>query len=182
MKLSYHTAWYWLTMGLALYAMLLLLGGAARPRYVARQDILPGTPQRGALQATDGTTPVGSPLGAYPLTITQGYGVGTHAPAATWGGVDLAAPEGTPLYATVSGTARTSVTWPCGNGVEITNGRYRTLYCHMRGFAVADGATVAAGDPVGAVGQSGQATGPHVHYETWQNGANTDPMTFLEDR
>jgi murein DD-endopeptidase MepM/ murein hydrolase activator NlpD len=91
-------------------------------------------------------------------------------------GVDLGATLGQPVYATISGVAHTSQTWPCGNGVSVTSGATMILMCHLSGFAVDDGAAVSAGDQVGAAGSSGQSTGPHVHFERRESGSNVDPL------
>lgn len=140
--------------------------------------------------------PTGLPVGTSHIehgavVITQGYGVGTHAPADTWGGLDFAVDSngdgegdrsGTleaPLLATVSGTVRLSQTHPCGNGIEILNERYRVLYCHLADFAVEDGAQVQPGRVIGYVGESGKAFGAHLHYEIWENGKNVDPTGYL---
>jgi hypothetical protein len=94
-------------------------------------------------------------------------------------GIDLGATLGQPVYATMGGTAALSTTWPCGNGVMVTQGDTQTLMCHLSGFAVSDGATVQAGDVVGYAGESGQAFGVHVHYEIRIGGANVDPSEVL---
>lgn len=135
--------------------------------------------------------PWGNPADSTRLVLTQGYGVGTHAPAATWGGVDLAIdgdgdgqadPQGSmgaPLYATMSGVieARPN-TVPAGNHIWIKNDRYKVGYAHMKAFAVQDGQTVKRGDLIGYMGASGQVSGPHVHYHIWQDGVNVDPLGF----
>ena len=59
-----------------------------------------------------------------------------------------------------------------GDGVE-------TRYAHMSGFAVSEGDWVAAGDTVGYVGQSGDATGPHVHFEIRKSGRTVNPRDYL---
>ncbi|MFP4182907.1 MAG: M23 family metallopeptidase, partial [Thiohalospira sp.] len=67
-----------------------------------------------------------------------------------------------------------------GNTIVIRHaGRYTTLYAHMSGFArgVHGGTEVEQGQTIGYVGQSGLATGPHLHYEFRVNGAHRDPVT-----
>lgn len=129
-----------------------------------------------------GGGPWGSPLGEANVTLTQGYGVGTHAPAATWGGVDLVLATGqtlgAPVYATIDGEARPSETWPCGVGVELVGAGWRLLHCHLS--AVGASGPVRRGDVIGYVGASGQATGPHLHYEMWRDGQNVDPCGYLD--
>jgi murein DD-endopeptidase MepM/ murein hydrolase activator NlpD len=102
----------------------------------------------------------------------RGYGPGHP-------GIDLGANLGQPVSATMGGTAALSTTWPCGNGVMVTQGDTQTLMCHLSGFAVADGAAVQAGDVVGYAGESGQAFGVHVHYEIRIGGVNVDPSEVL---
>ena len=83
---------------------------------------------------------------------------------------DIVAPEGTPLYALSDGTVLYAWSWDerCGTGftMQTTEGQTWT-YCHLSYLepAVTQGATLAAGDPVGLVGQSGHATGPHLHLQ-----------------
>jgi murein DD-endopeptidase MepM/ murein hydrolase activator NlpD len=90
-------------------------------------------------------------------------------------GVDLGATMGQAVYATMDGVVTTSNTWPCGNGVSVTNGNTMTLACHLSAFSVADGTRVRAGDQIGAAGSSGLSTGVHVHYEIRVDGQNIDP-------
>ncbi|MEK7136412.1 MAG: M23 family metallopeptidase, partial [Patescibacteria group bacterium] len=80
------------------------------------------------------------------------------------------APIGTPLYASAAGTviiARTGG-WNGGYGnyvvIKHDNGT-QTLYGHMNTVTVAPGQTIGQGDPVGTVGNSGNSTGPHIHFE-----------------
>lgn len=135
--------------------------------------------------------PWGNPLGTAGTVLTQGYGVGTHAPAATWGGIDLAAdpdgdgrsnPEasmGTPLYATMRGViALHPNSNPAGNHLWIKNERYKVGYAHLLEYAVDDGQSVEVGDLIGYMGATGQATGPHLHYHIWEDGANVNPLNY----
>lgn len=67
----------------------------------------------------------------------------------------------------------------CGNGVVIDHGRgWQTQYCHLKqgSLLVRNGDTVAAGDQLGLVGQSGKADFPHVHLSVRHNGAKIDPF------
>ncbi len=96
-------------------------------------------------------------------------------------GVDYAAPAGTPIRATSDG----KVTYKgrrggYGKTVILQHGkRYSTLYAHMSryGRAVRTGKTVKQGQIIGYVGQSGSATGPHLHYEFRINGVHHNPLT-----
>jgi len=135
--------------------------------------------------------PSGNPLRSGRTVVTQGYGVGSHAPAAVWGGIDLALdgdgdgtadPQGTmraPIYATHDGIARVRPdTWPGGNYLAIENERYKTAYAHLDAYAVVDGQPVVRGQLIGYVGSTGQSSGPHLHYEVWENGVNRNPLDY----
>lgn len=135
--------------------------------------------------------PQGNPLHSSQIVLTQGYGVGSHAPAAVWGGVDLAIdgdgdrnadPQATldaPIYATHSGVARVRPdTWPAGNYLSISNDHYKTAFAHLARYAVEDGQQVEAGQVVGYIGVTGQSSGPHLHYEVWKDGVNVNPLDY----
>ena len=89
-------------------------------------------------------------------------------------GTDFAAPSGTPIMASGSGTV-TRARW-CGGGgncVKIKhNSTYETIYAHMKAFAkgVKEGKKVKQGQIIGYVGSTGMSTGPHLHYEVLVNG------------
>ena len=89
-------------------------------------------------------------------------------------GTDFAAPSGTPIMASGSGTI-TRARW-CGGGgncVKIKhNSTYETIYAHMKAFAkgIKEGIKVKQGQIIGFVGSTGLSTGPHLHYEVLVNG------------
>ncbi len=89
-------------------------------------------------------------------------------------GTDFAAPSGTPIMASGSGTV-TRARW-CGGGgncVKIKhNSTYETIYAHMKAFAkgIKEGRKVRQGQIIGYVGSTGMSTGPHLHYEVIVNG------------
>ena len=89
-------------------------------------------------------------------------------------GTDFAAPSGTPIMASGSGTV-TRARW-CGGGgncVKIKhNSTYETIYAHMKAFAkgIREGKKVKQGQIIGYVGSTGMSTGPHLHYEVIVNG------------
>ncbi len=95
-------------------------------------------------------------------------------------GVDWAAPIGTPIFAAGSGVI-VKAGWDSGYGrrieIQHANG-YLTTYNHMSGFArgAIEGAKVRQGQVIGYLGQTGLATGPHLHYEVLVNGHFVDPM------
>lgn len=96
-------------------------------------------------------------------------------------GVDYAAPSGTPVKAAGDGTITFAGSQTgYGNVVIIDHGRgYQTLYAHLKGFAdsARNGAIVKQGATIAYVGQTGWATGPHLHYEFRVNGIHKDPVT-----
>lgn len=95
-------------------------------------------------------------------------------------GVDWAAPIGTPIIAAGNGTVE-KVGWAGGYGKQIiirhANG-YETSYNHQSAFAkgIEPGVHVRQGQTIGFLGQTGLATGPHLHYELIVNGTKVDPM------
>jgi murein DD-endopeptidase MepM/ murein hydrolase activator NlpD len=97
-------------------------------------------------------------------------------------GLDFAAPQGTPIYATANGTV--TVGGNTGNGygnhVVINHGYgYETLYGHMVRVKVHAGQKVKRGEIIGWVGSTGKSTGPHCHYEVHKNGQHVDPVYFF---
>ena len=96
-------------------------------------------------------------------------------------GVDIAAPGGAPITAASAGRVVFSG-WAAGYGnlVEIDHGGgWVTRYGHNASNLVAAGETVAAGQQIAAVGQSGRATGAHLHFEVRRDGQAVRPSAFL---
>jgi len=93
-------------------------------------------------------------------------------------GTDFAAPRGTPIRATASGTVtKASYTRSNGNYIKIKhNGTYSTQYLHMDKRGVKVGQFVKQGDYIGTVGMTGNTSGPHVCYRFWKNGKQVDPL------
>ena len=96
-------------------------------------------------------------------------------------GVDYAAPSGTEIKSTADGKISFLGTkGGYGNTIEIEHGgKYSTLYAHLSKFSkrLKIGALVKQGEVIGEVGQSGLATGPHLHYEFRINGLHINPLT-----
>ena len=120
------------------------------------------------------------------LILTSRYGYrGTHPvtgkPNDFHNGVDLAMPEGSPVYATRSGTvtmARLSDSW--GNQVVINHGDgFSSMYAHMVRYTVSVGEYVQQGEVIGYVGMTGWATGPHLHFTIYYNGSTVNPMNYI---
>ena len=110
--------------------------------------------------------------------VTSEYGT-------RWGrlhaGIDIGAPTGTPIWAAKSGTVifagRQS---GYGNAVIIDHGGgMTTLYGHMSRIGTRDGASVGQGSTIGAVGNTGRSTGPHLHFETRYGGSPRNPRGCL---
>jgi murein DD-endopeptidase MepM/ murein hydrolase activator NlpD len=96
-------------------------------------------------------------------------------------GVDYAAPTGTPVRATADAkVAFVGTQNGYGNVIELQHrGAFSTLYAHLSRIApqVKNGGRVMQGDVIGYVGQTGWATGPHLHYEFRVSGEQRNPLT-----
>jgi murein DD-endopeptidase MepM/ murein hydrolase activator NlpD len=115
--------------------------------------------------------------------VSSGFGARFHPIFKNWRahtGVDFAAPRGTRVLATADGhVVAAGPRGGYGNAVEIRHGSgITTLYAHLSGFAsgVRAGARVQQGQPIGFVGATGYATGPHLHYEFKLGGIHQDPL------
>jgi hypothetical protein len=97
-------------------------------------------------------------------------------------GLDLAAPEGTPVLAARAGTVTVVATGHAvnGNWVKIKHdGSYETAYLHLSRIDVRKGQQVSAGQVIGAVGKTGRATGPHLHFIAYKAGNPVDPKPLI---
>jgi murein DD-endopeptidase MepM/ murein hydrolase activator NlpD len=98
-------------------------------------------------------------------------------------GIDLAAPVGTPVYATADGTVERA-DWFSSYGlyVAIEHGSdLETRYAHMSRLAVAAGERVHKGEIIGYVGTTGRSTGPHLHYEVRVAGEAVNPIPYMAE-
>lgn len=97
-------------------------------------------------------------------------------------GEDIAAPPGTPVLAMNDGVARLTVDhFFSGKGVFIDHGLgFYSMYFHLSEVLVQDGEKVKRGQPIGKVGASGRATGPHLHWGVRINGARVNPYALLK--
>lgn len=96
-------------------------------------------------------------------------------------GMDFAAPAGTPIYAAASGTV-TSASYSdnAGNMIVINHGNgLQTYYMHCNSMYVRAGQTVSKGQNIGAVGSTGNSSGPHLHFQVMQNGTPVNPRNYL---
>ena len=115
--------------------------------------------------------------------VSSGFGGRFHPIFRNWRahtGVDFAAPAGTRVIAAADGAiVAAGGRGGYGNAVEVRHGgSITTLYAHLSGFAkgMHAGARVRQGDPIGYVGATGYATGPHLHYEFKIGGLHQDPL------
>lgn len=100
-------------------------------------------------------------------------------------GIDIAAPRGTEVYASASGVVelarrRYRTNEGFGRVVIINHGDgVKTLYGHLSKIFVRPGQKVSRWEVIGLSGDTGRATGPHLHYEIWVNGRPKDPEEFI---
>ncbi|MBX9243844.1 peptidoglycan DD-metalloendopeptidase family protein [Actinotalea ferrariae] len=142
----------------------------------------------GPAPSATGSRPFANPTAFNPWVRTSKYGMRFH-PVLQYtrlhAGMDLRAYCGTPLYAAASGT----VEWArarsgFGNQVMINHGYWNgaslmTSYNHMTSFAVSGGQSVQQGQLIGYAGNTGLSGACHLHFETYVNGATTDPEPML---
>lgn len=113
----------------------------------------------------------------------SGYGQRTHPIFGTrrmHTGVDISGPTGQPIIAAAPGKV-VSAGWRGGYGMAVVidhGGGLATLYAHQSRLDVSDDQVVEAGQRIGAIGSTGQSTGPHLHFEVREDGAPRDPMAW----
>lgn len=117
--------------------------------------------------------------------VTSEYGYRIHPIYYTesfHSGRDIAAAEGSNIYAVSDGVViEAGQANSAGNYIKIDHGDgYYTLYCHCSALYVTEGINVRKGDVIAAVGQTGLATGPHLHFELHKDGQVTDPEIILK--
>lgn len=106
--------------------------------------------------------------------ITQYYHWRHHA-------IDVGSKSGLPIYASMAGVV-TKAGWSTGYGYNVVvshGGGKKTLYAHMSKIYVKKGQEVNQGLPIGAIGNTGWSTGPHLHFEIIINGRKVNPLSYL---
>ena len=118
------------------------------------------------------------------VCVTSSYGYRVHPITGNYtmhNGVDLAAYQGTAIYATKSGYVTTATyNYAYGNYVTINHmDGFSSLYGHMTYFVVSEGDFVSQGQVIGYVGSTGYSTGPHLHFTVYYNGDTVNPMNYI---
>ena len=125
------------------------------------------------------------PLGEYEITSSFGKRTDPFTNESKHHfGVDLRAPEGTPVVATADGTVIKVEDQPKGYGKFVViehDDNYQTRYAQLSEFRVTLGTQVKKGSVIGLVGSSGRSTAPHLHYEVIHDGKRIDPIKTIED-
>ncbi len=135
------------------------------------------------VSSSGGTYTAGSGTLGYPTssrTITAGYP--NYSSGAYHGGVDFQCSVGTAVHAAADGVVVTakSLTYSYGKYIVISHaGGLSTLYAHNSQLLVSVGDSVTKGQTIALSGQSGNATGPHCHFEVWLNGTRVNPLSYL---
>jgi murein DD-endopeptidase MepM/ murein hydrolase activator NlpD len=121
---------------------------------------------------------VGTGTFVYPVTgrnFSQYYWYGHRA-------IDIALAEGNAVYASDTGTVTYAGwnVWGYGNLIVINHGNgHETFYAHLSGINVVPGQIVYQGNVIGYTGDSGNSSGPHIHFEIRLNGNQDDPCWYL---
>jgi len=157
--------------------------GRLASRDVLAKDVLSQPKEQVEVVGTNAGVASGSWIWPSPdYDITSGYG-----PRYLGGsydfhpGIDIGCPVGTPVYATNNGVVQ-DAGWNSGGygiWVVISNGGgIQSIFGHLSRVAVHPGQTVAKGDVIGYSGDTGFATGPHLHYEIRKNGQHINPLPY----
>jgi murein DD-endopeptidase MepM/ murein hydrolase activator NlpD len=121
----------------------------------------------------------GRPLAS--MALTSRFGMRSHpilGGVRMHSGVDLAAPAGSPVYATATGVV-SFANWSGGYGLLVVvdhGGQLQTRFGHLSRLMVSPGQTVVQGQVLGLVGSTGRSTGPHLHYEVRRGGLAVNPL------
>ncbi|GAB3508089.1 M23 family metallopeptidase [Amycolatopsis cihanbeyliensis] len=123
-----------------------------------------------------------------PKTVVPAQGRFSSGFGARWGGshygIDIANSIGTPIVAAADGTvieAGPASGFGLWVRVQLSDGTIH-VYGHMNSYSVSVGQQVKAGEKIAEIGNRGQSTGPHLHFEVWQSGKKVDPRAWLANR
>jgi murein DD-endopeptidase MepM/ murein hydrolase activator NlpD len=135
----------------------------------------------GALQGSPGPIKQGSGQLIWPVNGPVTGVFGEVRPGHMHAGIDIAVPEGTPIRAADSGrVALMGYVGGYGNYTCVQHtASMSTCYGHQSSFATSNGASVSQGQVIGYSGNTGNSTGPHLHFEVRINGSPVDPMGYL---
>ncbi len=113
--------------------------------------------------------------------LTSPYGLRWRGGPDLHRGVDVAVPSGTPVFTMSPGRVRfAGVMTGFGNVVWIDHGDdVLSVYAHLSQIEVSEGQRVTRDSPIALSGQSGNASGPHLHFEVWRRGWEVDPVEAL---
>jgi murein DD-endopeptidase MepM/ murein hydrolase activator NlpD len=148
--------------------------------YAKWEDMARAVVAATTFQALAGNSGFRRPINA---PVSRPYSQHTNLPRAT----DFATPTGTPVVSAMGGTVTTSSDLHgSGNGgyrsygryIVVGNGMDRTLYAHLSRRSASVGQQVRPGQLIGYSGNTGNSTGPHLHFETWRNGQTIPPGAF----
>ena len=141
-----------------------------------------------ARQALAGQNPKSNATWKIPTsnyTISSPFGMRKH-PVLGYdrmhNGIDMAAPQGTPIYATRAGKVTTAAyqAGGAGNYVSINHlDGFASIYMHMTHYVVSAGQTVSQGQLIGYVGSTGISTGPHLHFGISYAGTYVNPLAYI---
>ncbi len=140
--------------------------------------------------STETTTPPATDVGTSsddgfnPIWPIPGYGYGSITQYYRYGGhygLDVGIPTMTKIVAVDDGEVLSAeYRWDWGNNVLIYHdSTYTTRYAHLEVMSVSYGQEVVKGQVIGYSGSTGQSTGPHLHFEIYQNGSRIDPLAFI---
>jgi murein DD-endopeptidase MepM/ murein hydrolase activator NlpD len=140
--------------------------------------------QRAAARRNGGVVGTGRLINPSSGSMTSRFGYRVHPILGTrrfHAGLDFGAPQGSQILAADSGTV-IMAGWYRGYGNTVIidhGGGLTTLYGHASRLYVSDGQSVKRGDVIAAVGSTGLSTGPHLHFETRENGNPVNPLKYL---
>ncbi len=138
--------------------------------------------------AAQGNSPPSNAVWVTPVsgyTLTSPFGMRKH-PVLGYNrmhnGIDMACPQGTPIYATRSGKVTTASYQAGGAGYYVSINHldgFASIYMHMTNFVVSTGQVVSQGQLIGYVGSTGISTGPHLHFGISYAGTYVNPMAYI---